>query len=152
MGTRAGPSAGKNYRRSAVQRNTFPAGEAVILAARSSRTNTRSWPVLGSMASIPRQTSSCRRQLLANRGGAIKREARPRCALRLRRCAHDQQPQFRHAFDSPADAFTAQAAVLIAAVGHLIRAPGRHFVDHHAADVELVPGLLNLSDVTRENA
>ena len=33
-----------------------------------------------------------------------------------------------------------------------IGAPRRHLVDHHAADIQFVPGLLNLADITSENA
>ena len=69
-----------------------------------------------------------------------------------RSAADDHQPHFGHAVDGPADSFAAHAAVLGAAVGHVVDAQRRHFVDHHAADFQLVPRLLNVADVAGEHA
>ena len=57
----------------------------------------------------------------------------------LRRGAHHHQADLRHVLDGEADALAPEAAVLHAAVGHVVHAPGGNVADHHAAHLEHGP-------------
>src|SRR5688572_1179277 len=70
----------------------------------------------------------------------------------LQAAADNHQPHFGHAVNGPADTFAAHAAVLRAAVGHVVHPEGGHFVDHDAADFQFVPCLLNSTDVVGKDA
>ena len=55
--------------------------------------------------------------------------------------ANHQIADFRHVFHGESDTFAAQTTVLDPAIRHIVDPIGRHIIDHHAADIEMVPGI-----------
>jgi len=49
------------------------------------------------------------------------------------------------------DAFAAHAGAFVAAVGHVVDAAGGEIVDHDAADMQGIDGIVNMAEMIAEN-
>src|SRR5690606_34928532 len=69
-----------------------------------------------------------------------------------RSAADHQQPQLAHVLDGVLHALASEAGILDPAVGHVVHAEAGHVADHHAADLEPVPGAHGMGQAVGEHA
>src|SRR4029077_17150623 len=74
------------------------------------------------------------------------------CGRSSRGLGHHQYPDLGHVLDGVAHAFTSQAGVLDAPIGHVVDAVHGNVIDDHAADLEVLEGMPRMRQVVGEHA